>query len=138
MTSYVVEFFQAAAKKRQFKVIVAESAPSLNGQTLAHQLALSAIDVTVIPDSAVFAIMARVNKVIIPAFAVLADGGLIAQSGLHNITLAAKTISIPVICVTSLITLCPVYAHDVDTRNELGNPAQIIEYQDVTDKVICC
>lgn len=138
MCSYLEAFFQAAAKKRQFKVIVVESAPSLNGHALAHQLALNGIDVTVIPDTAVFAIMARVNKVIIPAYAVLADGGLIAQSGLHNIVLAAKNFSIPVICITSLITLCPLYAHDVDTKNELGNPSQIFDHQDVTDKVVCC
>ncbi|CCI45160.1 unnamed protein product [Albugo candida] len=135
MCSYLEAFFQAAAKKRQFKVIVVESAPSLNGHALAHQLALNGIDVTVIPDTAVFAIMARVNKVIIPAYAVLADGGLIAQSGLHNIVLAAKNFSIPVICITSLITLCPLYAHDVDTKNELGNPSQIFDHQDVTDKM---
>ena len=51
------------ARKRKFDVIVAESAPSYQGQEMAARLAQSGIEVTLITDSAVFAIMSRVNKV---------------------------------------------------------------------------
>jgi translation initiation factor eIF-2B subunit beta len=44
-------------------VIVAECAPSFNGQRLAVSLAEAKIPTTVINDSAVFAMMSRVNKV---------------------------------------------------------------------------
>lgn len=54
---------KGAARKRKFEVIVAESAPSYQGQQLARSLALSGISTTVITDSAIFAIMSRVNKV---------------------------------------------------------------------------
>lgn len=54
---------QAAARKRKFDVIIAESAPSYQGQELAVRLAQSGIEATLITDSAVFAIMSRVNKV---------------------------------------------------------------------------
>lgn len=54
------------------------------------------IQTTVITDSAVFAIMSRVNKVIIGANTVLADGGLRAASGIHSVALAAKHYSVPV------------------------------------------
>ena len=54
---------QAAARKRKFAVIVAESAPSYQGQQLARNLGLSGIETTLITDSAIFAIMSRVNKV---------------------------------------------------------------------------
>ena len=46
-----------------FKVIVAECAPSFLGQSLAVSLAEAKIPTTVITDSAVFAMMSRVNKV---------------------------------------------------------------------------
>ena len=78
----VEAFLKGAAKKRKFEVIVAESAPSYQvrvvqrifdkddpflsyyqGQELACSLAKSGIDTTLITDSAVFAIMSRVNKV---------------------------------------------------------------------------
>ncbi|TYZ60194.1 hypothetical protein PybrP1_003516 [[Pythium] brassicae (nom. inval.)] len=131
----VEEFLQTAAKKRQFKVMVVESAPTLNGQRMAHSLAQHGIDVTVLPDSAVFAMMARVNKVVVPAAAVVANGGLIAQSGLQNIALAAKKYSVPVVCVAGLIKLCPLYAHDLDVLNELIAPSNIYNYEDTVENL---
>ncbi|KAH7463845.1 hypothetical protein PRIC1_006451 [Phytophthora ramorum] len=131
----VEAFLKTAAKKRQFKVIVVESAPSLNGQRMAHALAESGIHVTVIPDSAVFALMARVNKVVVPAAAVVANGGLIAQSGLQNIALAAKKCSVPVVCVAGLIKLSPLYAHDLDVLSELSAPSSIFNYEDTVDNL---
>jgi hypothetical protein len=44
-------------------VIVAESAPHMAGQEMAKALAEAGIDTTVVSDSAVYAIMARVNQV---------------------------------------------------------------------------
>ena len=59
-------------------------------------LAKAGIETTVITDSAVFAIMSRVNKVIIGTHTVMANGGLKAISGTHAIALAAKYYSVPV------------------------------------------
>lgn len=46
---------------------MAESAPSLSGQEMARRLAEAGIETTVISDSAIYAIMARVNQVRHPA-----------------------------------------------------------------------
>jgi len=59
-------------------------------------LANDGIEVTLISDAAVFAIMSRVNKVIVGTHAVLADGGLKALSGSHPVALAARHYSVPV------------------------------------------
>ena len=71
--SKTVELFlkAAAAKKRKFQVIVCEGAPHFGGHAMAKSLAEAGIDTTVIHDAAKFAIMARVNKVLLPAHAVL-------------------------------------------------------------------
>jgi len=61
----VEEFLKSAAKTRKFQVIVAESSPSNCGHEMALALSKAGIDTTLIPDSAIFAIMARVNKVIV-------------------------------------------------------------------------
>ena len=61
----------AAAKKRKFSVIVCEGAPHFGGHAMAKSLAEAGIDTTVIHDAATFALMARVNKVLLPAHAVL-------------------------------------------------------------------
>lgn len=72
-------FLREAAKKRQFQVVVAEGAPSYEGQKLARDLASDGIHTTCITDSAVFAMMARANMVVIGAHAVLANGGMLGM-----------------------------------------------------------
>ena len=54
---------RVAARKRRFSVIVVETSPSLDGRETAVALSREGIAVTVATDSAVFALMARVNKV---------------------------------------------------------------------------
>lgn len=121
---------EAADKKRVFEVIVAEGAPSLAGQDMAKSLAGAGIETTVIADSAVYAIMARVNQVLLPCRAMIANGGLIAPCGAHMAALAAKELSVPVVCVTGLFKLSPVYRHDQDAFNDLKSPSHLIEYSE--------
>lgn len=45
------------------KVVVAEGAPKYGGHLMARKLAQAGINTTAIADSAIFAMMARVNKV---------------------------------------------------------------------------
>lgn len=126
----VLNFLKEAGKFRSFEVIVAEAAPSYEGQKMAVQLAEAGIETTVITDSAVFAMMATVNKVIIGTHGVMANGGLIAHSGAHNIAVAAKHYSVPVVVVTGLHKLCPLYAFDQDTFNEHNAPSQVLEFSE--------
>ncbi|CAM9633599.1 unnamed protein product, partial [Chrysoparadoxa australica] len=132
----VFEFLVAAAEHYRklhltFSVIVAEAAPFLRGQVMAKDLAKKGIETTVISDAAVFAIMARVNKVIMPTHAVVANGGsLIAMSGSHTMTLAAKELSVPVVCVTGLFKLTPLFSHDQHTFNCLLTPSAVMSYQE--------
>lgn len=112
---------------RRFKVFVAESAPYFGGQETALVLAEQGVDVTVVPDGAVFALMPRVDKVLLPTHAVVANGGLIAPSGGHVLALAANEHSVPVVVVTSLFKFCPVQPHNVESFNELGSPAAVLD-----------
>jgi translation initiation factor eIF-2B subunit beta len=111
-------------------VIVAEAAPYLQGHALATALSRAGIETTVIPDAAVFAIMARVNKVLMPTHAVVANGGLVAACGSHLVALAASELSVPVVCVTGLYKLCPLFPHDQDTFNCLLAPSAVMQYED--------
>ena len=57
-------FLKAAARKRRFQVIIAETQPSLDGHKLANVLSkIPNISTTLIPDSCIYAIMSRINKV---------------------------------------------------------------------------
>ena len=103
----VERFLKFAAKTRKFSVIVAEAGPVFSGQAMAASLAAARIPTTLITDSAIFAMMARVNKVIthcntvlkfdtlffkviIGTSSILADGGLMAVAGSSSVALAAK------------------------------------------------
>jgi len=69
---------------------------SFQGRDLAASLGECKIQTTLISDAAVFAMMSRVNKVIIGTQTVLANGGLRAVCGSHTIAQAAKYCSVPV------------------------------------------
>jgi translation initiation factor eIF-2B subunit beta len=122
-----VAFLCAAAAKRKYDVYVAETAPGLEGhkaaKAIASEAGASGINVTVISDAAVFALMSRVHKVIIGAHAVMANGGLVVHAGGHAIALAAHHFRVPVVVVTGLHKLCPVYPHDQDSVNAFGDAA---------------
>lgn len=157
----VLEFLKAAGKKRKFEVIVPESAPSspsclscltlfsFNGQALAVTLSKAGIETTLITDAAIFAMMARVNKVIVGTHAgntstlpcsqslVMANGGLIAKNGTHMIALAAKHHAVPFVVCTGLYKLCPLYPYDQDTFNDVTSPSAVLKFEE-GDRVESC
>ncbi|XP_015592155.1 translation initiation factor eIF-2B subunit beta [Cephus cinctus] len=105
----VEEFFKKAAATREFEVIIAEGAPFLNGHEMAVNLAKAKIKTTLISDVAIFAMMSRVNKVIIGTHTVMANGGLRAITGSHTVAQAAKHYSVPVMVLLPLYKLSPLY-----------------------------
>ncbi|PVU98020.1 hypothetical protein BB561_000154 [Smittium simulii] len=132
----VERFFKKAAIKRKFTVIIAETAPWYSGHKLAASLASLNIETIIISDSAVFAMMSRVNKVIIGTKIVMANGGLIACAGSQMIAAAAKYHSIPVVVCASLYKLSPVFPFGQDNLNELEAPDGIFPYKDeIVDQI---
>ncbi|ONM06677.1 NagB/RpiA/CoA transferase-like superfamily protein [Zea mays] len=96
----VKEFLYAAKeKKRSFRVFVAEGAPRYQGHVLAKELVEKGVQTTVITDSAVFAMISRVNMVIIGAHAIMANGGVIAPVGMNMVALAAQRHAVPFVVV---------------------------------------
>lgn len=122
----VEEFFKKAATTRAFEVIVAEGGPSLNGHEMAINLSKAKIKTTLISDVAIFAMMSRVNKVIIGTHTVMANGGLRALSGSHTVAQAAKHYSVPVMVLLPLYKLSPLYlcSHEQDGFNQHVSPLQ--------------
>ncbi|KAJ5562200.1 hypothetical protein N7535_003344 [Penicillium sp. DV-2018c] len=145
----VQKFLLKAAAKRKFTVIHAESYPnnhedthatvsgravreddSLGVEAFQKPLIEHGITVILIPDSAVFAIMSRVNKVILGTHSVLANGGLVAAAGTRIIARAAKVHQTPVVVVSGVYKLSPVYPFDFDSLIEYGDPSKVLPYED--------
>ncbi|KAL2004034.1 hypothetical protein VTN02DRAFT_832 [Thermoascus thermophilus] len=155
-SSTVQKFLLKAAAKRKFTVIHAESYPNNHEATHAtvsgtaysdeetmsfesFQKPLIALGITVIliPDSAVFALMSRVNKVILGTHSVLANGGLVAAAGTRVIARAAKVHQTPVVVVSGVYKLSPVYPFDYEALIEYGDASKVIGYEDgdLVDKI---
>ncbi len=146
----VQRFLLKAASKRKFTVIHAESYPNchqkvhalvtgntnldhsdaLPTETFHKTLTSAGIAVILIPDSAIFAIMSRVNKVILGTHAILSNGALFAASGTKLVTKAAKAHHVPVVVLSGTYKLSPKYPYDPDMYTEYGDVSKVFPYQD--------
>ncbi|KAJ0046339.1 hypothetical protein Pint_05302 [Pistacia integerrima] len=144
----VLEFLCAAKeKKRSFRVFVAEGAPRYQGHLLAKDLVSRGLQTTLITDSAVFAMISRVNMVIVGAHAVMANGGVIAPVGLNMVALAAQKHAVPFVVLAGShkviwhynkialeIILCPLYPHNPEVLlNELRSPSELLDFGEFSD-----
>ena len=156
----VQKFLLKAAAKRTFTVIVAEGFPNDHEATHARvmgldshssidesdplgdvspaqfskSLAQAGVNVILIPDAAVYAIMSRVNKVILGTHAVLANGGLLAAAGARTISKAARDHSTPVVVVSGVYKLSPVYPYDWERLVEVGDPGKVVPWEQIGDE----
>lgn len=124
----VEAFLKDAARKRKFHVIVAECAPFCQGHEMATNLSKAGIETTVIADAAIFAVMSRVNKVIIGTQTVLANGGLRAINGTHTVALAARHHSTPLIVCAPMFKLSPQFPNEEDTFHKFVSPHEVLPF----------
>lgn len=127
----VQSFLQAAAKSRRtFTVIVAETAPTFSGRTLAAELINSTPPVATmsISDASSFALMSRCTKLIIGCHAVFADGSVLAKSGALGLVMAARAHLVPVVVVSGMYKFSPefVRAEEEWSIADLQNPDEIL------------
>ena len=146
----VQKFLLKAARHRKFTVVQVESYPNnhesvhaavmgklkdgskaqLGSQTFHKTLTAAGITVILVPDTAVFALMSRVNKVILATHAVLANGGLVAAAGAKIITTAACLHKVPVIVLSGVYKLSPHYPFDLDVLIEYGDSSKLLDDED--------
>lgn len=120
----VREIILGAAKRRRLgEVIICEASagsavappagatPVLPGHALALELTSRAkpLSVTLIPDATAGAVMHRVNKVLVAARAIAADGSVLADAPALLLTLAAAGAAgaprVPVICIANALSV---------------------------------
>ncbi|KAG0669460.1 Translation initiation factor eIF-2B subunit beta [Kluyveromyces marxianus] len=114
---------------RNFTVLVTEGFP--NNTAVAHEFAKKLsehdIETIVIPDSAVFALMPRVGKVILGAKTVFTNGGTISSTaGVSSVCECAREFKTPVFAVAGLYKLSPLYPFDVEKMVEIGGSQHVL------------
>lgn len=145
----VQKFLLDAAKRRKFSLIHVEGYPNEHQRThdtILHggkrsgsdgddvvnrlkSLAVAGVEVVTVPDAAIYAIMARVNKVILPAQAVFSNGSFVASAGALAICKAAKLHGTPVFVLGAIYRLSPVYPFDKERFLDLGDSSRVIPYE---------
>ena len=121
----LTSFFIEAKQTANFEVIVCETAPKFTGHQTARELAKEGIKTSLVPDSAIFAVMSKVDKVIITAHGIMATGGIVAQAGALMIAHAAKAHQVPVFVLGAVYKLTPLHPIDSLTYNELLSPSMV-------------
>ena len=147
----VQRFLLKAASKRKFTVIHAEGYPNTHTRTHAlitgvfdpespedqmtadsfsKPLTAAGVTVILVPDSAIFALMSRANKVVLGANAILANGSVLAAAGSNLVAKAARHHRVPVVVLGGTFKLSPVYPHDPEALIEFGSVEKVVGGQD--------
>ena len=118
-------FKRAKEKHRKFSVMIPEHAPINDGVIMAQKLRQLGIEVLVIPDAAVYAVMPRVSTFLAPCKGVLADGNLICTSYVLPIAMAAKEHSVPFVVLYWKWKLTEKFLKPGDSFTQLTSPADV-------------
>jgi translation initiation factor eIF-2B subunit beta len=145
---------KAATKRKSFTVIHAEAHPNNYRQTHAivtgnrtsiaedeggidigvdafqQPLIKAGVQVILVPDSAIFAVLPRCSKCILDASAVMANGTFIAYAGTKAVVKAARMHRVPVIVLAATYKLSPQYPYDTHELVEYGEVGKVVALQD--------
>jgi translation initiation factor eIF-2B subunit beta len=105
---------------------------------MARSLSSIGISTFLVPDSSIYALMSRVNKVIIGAHVILANGGMFAVSGSLMAATAAQAHSTPVVVCAGQFKLTPLWNlyHEYGAL-DFADPSSVLGFDegDLVDKV---
>jgi len=134
----VEAFLKSAAHHRNYTVIVAETGPTYSGHKMAESLSSAGISTFLVPDSSIYALMSRVNKVILGAHAILANGGMFAITGSLLAATAARVHSTPVVVCAGQFKLTPLWNlyHEYGAL-DFADPSSVLSFDEgsLVDKV---
>ncbi|KAG7112876.1 translation initiation factor eIF-2B subunit beta like protein [Verticillium longisporum] len=131
----VQKFILRAAAKRRFTVLIATEAPraSSDEPPYAHfRKKLSAVGISSINvmNAGLMAHMPRINKVVLGARSVLANGGVVTDAGAGIIARAAKERGTSVIVLSGVYKLSPESSVDEENLNEWGSSMSHVSFAD--------
>jgi translation initiation factor eIF-2B subunit beta len=102
-----------------------------SGHEMARSLSAAGISTFLVPDSSIYAIMSRVNKVILGAHAILANGGMFAITGSLLAASAARVHSVPVVVCAGQFKLTPLWNlyHEFGAL-DFADPSSVLGFEE--------
>ncbi len=117
---------EAFAKHKHIEVIATRSGPGRTGERLAQELGRYGLPVTFIDDTAMGLYISRVNKVMVGADRVCADGNIINGIGTYQLALAAEKAGVPFYVLCETLKFDPrLKSYEVDLEEK--EPSEVVE-----------
>ncbi|GAJ10238.1 unnamed protein product, partial [marine sediment metagenome] len=117
---------EAFTKHRNIEVIITRSGPGRTGERIARQLGLYGIPSTFIDDAAMGFYVSTVNKVMVGADRVCADGKIVNGIGTYQLALVAERASIPFYVLCETLKFDPrLKSNGVDLEEK--EPSEVVE-----------
>jgi len=117
---------EAFVKHKHIEVITTRSGPGRTGERIAHELGLYGLPVTFIDDAAIGLYISTVNKAMVGADRVCADGNIINGIGTYQLALAAQKAGIPFYVLCETLKFDPrLKSGEVDLEEK--EPAEVVE-----------
>lgn len=126
-SSTVVAVLQEAfTRHRNIEVIITRAGPGRTGERTVHELGIYGASLTFIDDAAVGLYLPTVNKAMVGADRICADGEVINGTGTYLLALASKRVGIPLYVFCEALKFDPrLSSHKVDLEEK--EPAEVIE-----------
>ncbi|KAE8124996.1 hypothetical protein FH972_019834 [Carpinus fangiana] len=123
-SSCVVEMFLLYAHEmgKQFRVVVVDSRPKLEGQALLRRLVANGLSCTYSHINAISYIMHEVTRVFLGAASVLSNGTVYSRVGTASVAMVAHAFRVPVIICCEAYKFHERVQLDSICSNELGDP----------------
>ncbi|XP_015432510.1 PREDICTED: translation initiation factor eIF-2B subunit delta [Dufourea novaeangliae] len=112
---------------KQFRVIVVDGRPWLEGKEQLRRLAKHSIECSYILINALSYVMPEVSKVFLGAHAILANGAVMSRAGTAQVALMARAFNIPVLVACETHKTYERVQTDSIVYNELGNADELAQ-----------
>lgn len=134
-SSCVVEMIllQAHELGKQFRVVVVDSRPKLDGQKLLRRLVAKGLNCTYTHINAISYIMHEVTRVFLGASSVLSNGTVFSRVGTACVAMVAHAFRVPVLICCEAYKFHERVQLDSICSNELGDPDAISKVRGRTD-----
>lgn len=130
-SSAAIEVMKTAWQQgKKFEVLVTETRPRFQGHITARELAKVGIPVTIILDDAVRYFMQRVDKVLVGADAITANGALVNKIGTSMVALAAHESRVKVFVAAETYKFSPETMIGELVTIEERDPAEVISKEE--------
>jgi translation initiation factor eIF-2B subunit delta len=132
----VIQQILTSVKKKsdtQFRVILVDSRPMLDGKDMLDTLNKAGIECSYIMFNAVSYVMKEVTKVFLGASALMSDGSIFSRVGTAGVALIARNYNVPVLVCTETYKISHRVQMESITGNELGNPNELISNSCTTE-----